>query len=664
MSKGTKPQNTSNTSNSNKNPNRRNSLDNYFKSPSDPNSTKKRKMSSLDLSGSSGSPPMKKDNKGTEKKMGEVITNVDTEEKSNPSTSTTTTTPSSERVCKHLDNQLSDMEKRLETSLTASLSASITASVTAGLKDLIDSSLKEPMETMSSKVNEVIDDHPTIKQHGEQIDSLETENILLKSKVNKMEDESTSMKRRLVNMETRALANNLIIRGIPEDEREKESTTRNKIYVELIPLVTCEDSDLQLQLHEAKKLEIRSCKRLGRYVKDRARPISAEFVRKEDLEYILSNKTNLNKGVYVDKEYPAEIEKKRQILRPIFTAAKRSNKYKKMCRMEKDILVIKGKRYNVNELHKLPKSLKPANVTSKTSDSVYGYFGELNPLSNFFPAPFMYGDMSFHCSEQLIQFKKAELFKDKSAIKRIMQTSTGHQCKLEGQNISNFNRKKWENEAYSLCKPGIKQKFLTNETPRQLLLTKTKGKRIAECTKDDVWGCGMAIQNEKCLDTNMWTGQGIMGQILEEIRAELMGPNPTPLPALPSFKSRTSRQNSEIGHGSGPTSSIIGKGKKHPKNAKKSESQSRAAIPPSQRGDTIAGSSNSATLPSSQSSITTNKPNWDRGIRLTQANTFDHGNASIHPADAMEVDAYTMSTDSSSSSSSSSGEDTDESTQC
>ena len=316
MSKGTKPHNTTIASNSNKNPNRRNSLDNYFSSPSDPNSTKKRKMSSLDLSGNSGSPPMKKDNKGTEKKMDEETgTDVVTEEKSN--TSTTTTTPSSERVCKHLDNQLSDMEKRLETSLTASLSASITASVTAGLKDLIDSSLKEALETMSSKVNEVIDDHPTIKQHGEQINSLETENILLKSKVTKMEDESTSMKRRLVNMETRALANNLIIRGIPEDERERESTTRNKIYTELIPLITCEDNDLQLQLQEAKKLEIRSCKRLGRYVKDRARPISAEFVRKEDLEYILSNKTNLNKGVYIDKEYPAEIEKKRQILRPI-----------------------------------------------------------------------------------------------------------------------------------------------------------------------------------------------------------------------------------------------------------------------------------------------------------------------------------------------------------
>ena len=174
--------------------------------------------------------------------------------------------------------------------------------------------------------------------------------------------------------------------------------------------------------------------------------------------------------------------------------------------MENDILVIKGKRYNVDELDKLPKSLKPANVTSRTSDTVYGYFGELNPLSNFFPSPFIYGDTKYHCSEQYIQVKKAELFNDKLAVKRIMQTTMKHQCKLEGHKVNNFNRSTWEQKALKLCKPGIRQKFLSNEKPRHLLLNKTKGRRIAECTKDSVWGCGMSIHNDKCLDTTMWTG--------------------------------------------------------------------------------------------------------------------------------------------------------------
>ena len=415
--------------------------------------------------------------------------------------------------------------------------------MTAGLKDLIDSSLKEALETMSNKVNDIIDEHPTVVHHGEQLDSLETENLILKTKVTKMEGEASNLKKRLETIESRALENNLIIQGLDEEEWEKESTTRNKIYSELIPLITCDSENTRKQLREAKKLEIRNCKRLGRYSKDRARPISAEFVRKEDVEYILSNKTSLRKGIFMDKEYPADIEKKRKILRPILTAAKHSKKYRKRCRMDNDILVIKGKRYNVDELDRLPKSLKPANVTSKTNKSVYGYFGELNPLSNFYPSPFKLDDTLYHCSEQFIQLKKAELFKDKAATKRILQSKTSHQCKAEGQRIANFNSENWEKNAYQLCLPGIRQKFLENDTPRHLLLNKTKGKRIAECTKDPVWGCGMTIHNDNCLDTTKWISQGIMGAILEEIRMELAGPNPTPLPPLPDFKKMKSTRN-------------------------------------------------------------------------------------------------------------------------
>ena len=408
-----------------------NSLEKYFGSPVDSDSTKKQKMSTLDLSGNSGSPPAKRTDKITDQ---DINGSPSTKK---PDKGKDETTLSSEKVCKHLDNQLSDMEKRLETSLSTSLSASITASVTAGLKGLISSSLKEALDTMSKKVNEAIEEHPKIIQHSEQIDSLETENLLLKNKVTKMEGEASHFKKKLASIESRALANNIIIRGIPEDEWEKESTTRHKVSVELKQLTNVQTGKSSQSSKTSTKLEIRTCKRVGRYIKDRSHPISTEFIRKEDVEFILSNKTKLNKGVYADKEYLV------------------SKKYKKRCKLEDDVIVIKGKRYRVDELEKLPKSLKPANVTSKTNQSIFGYFGELNPLSNFYPAPFIYDDQSYHCSEQFIQMRKAELFKDKNAIKRIKDTSNGHQCKIEGAKVKNFDTSTWEQKAYRLCLPGI-----------------------------------------------------------------------------------------------------------------------------------------------------------------------------------------------------------------
>ena len=226
----------------------------------------------------------------------------------------------------------------------------------------------------------------------------------------------------------------------------------------MINLVSSEEAP-ETKLKMAKKLEIRSCRRLGRYIQGKARPISTEFVRIDDVEYILSNKTNLRSGVYADKEYPLDIEKKRKILRPIYTAAKQSKKYRKRCRMENDQLVIKGKHYSIEDMDKLPKSLKPVNVTSKTNDTIFGYFGELNPLSNFHQAEFSIEGRTFHCSEQYIQWKKAELFKDAITMKKVEKAKTGHQCKEAGKSTSNYKKTIWDQKASELCKPGIRQKI-------------------------------------------------------------------------------------------------------------------------------------------------------------------------------------------------------------
>ena len=475
-----------------------NCLEHYFCSPK---TSKKRKNTSMEPSNNI-SPPAKKAEIEKEGMTGN--------------------TPSSDRVCKHLDTQINEMEKHLETSLSASLSASITANVTAGLKDLIDSSLKTALETMKKSVDEAIEENPMIKMHGEQIDSLETENIILKNKVSIIEGENKQIKQRLANIECRSLQQNLIFRGISEEQWEKETTTRHKVYVELTNLISTEEDTPEVKMIMAKKLEIRSCRRLGRYVPGKARPISAEFVHRDDTEYILSNKTNLRKGIFADKEYPLKVEKKRKILRPIFTAAKQSKKYQKRCRMENDQVVIKGKRYGVTDMDRLPKSLKPVNVTSKTNDTVFGYFGALNPFSKFYPAEFSIDGKSFHCSEQYIQWKKAELFKDNVAMKKIERARSGHQCKEEGRSITNFKKSAWEKKASDLCKPGIRQKFMENKVPRSVLLQKTSGKCIVECTKETPWGCGLALKDENCLIPTKWTSQGIMGVMLEEIWQELM----------------------------------------------------------------------------------------------------------------------------------------------
>ena len=86
------------------------------------------------------------------------------------------------------------------------------------------------------------------------------------------------------------------------------------MYLELTNIVTSDEDTKEAKLKMAKNLEIRSCKRVGKYIRGQARPISAEFLRKDDVNFILSNKTSLRKGIFADKEFPQDVERKRKTL--------------------------------------------------------------------------------------------------------------------------------------------------------------------------------------------------------------------------------------------------------------------------------------------------------------------------------------------------------------
>ena len=71
------------------------------------------------------------------------------------------------------------------------------------------------------------------------------------------------------------------------------------------------------KLASAKQIVIKNCHRLGRFSRNRIRPLSVELQHKQDIEFILDNRFDLERGIYVDKEYPIDIERKRKTLLPV-----------------------------------------------------------------------------------------------------------------------------------------------------------------------------------------------------------------------------------------------------------------------------------------------------------------------------------------------------------
>ena len=84
-------------------------------------------------------------------------------------------------------------------------------------------------------------------------------------------------------------------------EYEKEGETRMKIKETLKNLISSNNAEEAERM--ANNFEIRRCKRLGKYFKDRSRPISVDFLRKDDTDFIMENKSHLPEGIYADREY-------------------------------------------------------------------------------------------------------------------------------------------------------------------------------------------------------------------------------------------------------------------------------------------------------------------------------------------------------------------------
>ena len=184
-----------------------------------------------------------------------------------------------------------------------------------------------------------------------------------------------------------------------------------------------------------------------------------EFQLKQDADYIVENKKSLGNGIFVYREYSDEVERRRKSLRPVLKAAHELNDFKKKCKLEGDCLVIHAKQFSLENLHNLPKELDVFKITSKSNNNTIGFFGELNPLSNFHPCSFEVNRIQFHSSEQFIQYTKAVYFNDIDTSAKILASKSALECKTLSRNIKGVEESKWDENAESLCQKGTAEKF-------------------------------------------------------------------------------------------------------------------------------------------------------------------------------------------------------------
>ena len=101
-------------------------------------------------------------------------------------------------------------------------------------------------------------------------------------------------------------------------------------------------------------------------------------------------------------------------------------------------------KFTLNNLEQLPDQLNAFKCTSKANDNTVGFFGAINPLSNFHPVPFRLDGVDYISSEQYIQAKKAEFFNDQACLVNILSSTTSLDCKVQAKNIKGYEQSRWE----------------------------------------------------------------------------------------------------------------------------------------------------------------------------------------------------------------------------
>ena len=347
---------------------------------------------------------------------------------------------------------------------------------------------------------------------------LKDENEKLHTKVHQLELNNSKLQMKLSRIEDKLVDNNLLFFGINELEGETEQD-RYSVILEVISS-TFVGPTQEIRLEQAKNIMIESLTQKGRYNPRKIRPISVTFTHLHDSINLLMNRKYLPDGVFVSKKFGERTKNEHRLLKPILRAANSIKEYKRRCRLEGDHLVIKGRHYGRENLGELPPDISGYKVTSKEDAGTVGFFGELNPLSNFHPCVFKVDDNWFHSSEQYIRLKKAEYFNDRQTALKILTAEMAIECKQLAREIKNFDATSWNDVVEDECFDGILEKFNQNRS-LNLVLQNTKQKTIVESSYDRKWGTGVPLHSPDALNSEYWIGDNLLGKMLSIIRDTL-----------------------------------------------------------------------------------------------------------------------------------------------
>ena len=315
---------------------------------------------------------------------------------------------------------------------------------------------------------------------------------------------------------------NLIITGVEEKYDVEKGSCLGTVNMVLRTKLELNPDDVSIiNCHRLGQLHAAGKQNKGQATGgNRPRPILIHFNTMADRNKVWQVKKKLKGSKYfIAEDYAKAVEKKTATLLPYLRMARASGDYTEGAYMVADKLVLSGKRYTVDTIDQLPKTLDPKKHATQCINNVTYFFTKDSPFSNHnLNAPFKMGSTDYKCTEQRFFAAKAKLLGDQKAYDKIMAAQDGAKALEEGKKIIAYTKESWEAVEEEEMRRANVEKFRQNPVAKAALMATGKSK-LAEASKNGKWGIGFALHDPEKEQQMRWK-KNLLGNILTQIRSD------------------------------------------------------------------------------------------------------------------------------------------------
>ena len=139
-------------------------------------------------------------------------------------------------------------------------------------------------------------------------------------------------------------------------------------------------------------------------------------------------------------------------------------------------------------------------------------------FSQWYEAPFVAEGQRYPTAEHFMMAEKAALFGDQATRALVLQAPTPGAAKALGRQVRDFDEATWLENRFAVVVSANEAKFAQN-TALGLFLKQTGSRILVEASPvDTIWGIGLAQDDARASNPNLWLGLNLLGFALMQVR--------------------------------------------------------------------------------------------------------------------------------------------------